>query len=63
MPIARIALVATACALLLAAPTAQAHVPHLVATGETLSGIAAANGVSTAALAAANGLAPDAFAI
>jgi LysM repeat protein len=34
-----------------------------VRAGDTLSGIAAANGLSTAALAAANGLAPDAFVI
>ena len=34
---------------------------HLVQPGETLSGIAAANGVSTAALAAANGLSPTSF--
>jgi N-acetylmuramoyl-L-alanine amidase len=34
-----------------------------VRPGDTLSGIAAANGLSTAALAAANGLAPDAFVI
>jgi LysM repeat protein len=36
---------------------------HLITTGETLSGIAAANGLSTAALAAANGLSPDALVI
>ncbi len=42
---------------------AQAHTAHTVVAGETLSGIAAANGVSTAALAAANGLLPTAFAI
>ena len=36
---------------------------HLVQVGETLSGIAAANGISTEALAAANGLSPTAFAI
>lgn len=36
---------------------------HLVLAGETLSGIAASNGLSTAALAAANGLSPDAFVI
>ncbi|MCW3047155.1 MAG: LysM peptidoglycan-binding protein [Solirubrobacterales bacterium] len=34
-----------------------------VRAGDTLSGIAAANGVSAAALAAANGLAPDAFVV
>ncbi|MBI5103681.1 MAG: LysM peptidoglycan-binding domain-containing protein [Solirubrobacterales bacterium] len=50
----------TALALL---PAAAAAAPHTVVPGETLSGIAAANGVSTSALAAANGLAPDAFVI
>lgn len=38
--------------------TASAHV---VQPGQTLSGIAAANGLSTAALAAANGLSPEAL--
>lgn len=55
--------VAALVVLLGAAPAAGAHTPHLVTPGETLSGIAAAAGVSTASLAAANGLAPDAFAI
>src|SRR3954468_2113083 len=36
---------------------------HLVMPGETLSGIAAANGLSTSAVAAANGMSPPAFAI
>jgi LysM repeat protein len=36
---------------------------HLVVPGETLSGIAANNGVSSASLAAANGLSPTAFVI
>ena len=36
---------------------------HVVLTGETLSGIAAANGLTTAALAAANGLSTSSFAI
>src|SRR4051812_852479 len=36
---------------------------HFVQPGETLSGIAAANGISTASLAAANGLSPTSFAI
>jgi N-acetylmuramoyl-L-alanine amidase len=36
---------------------------HFVIAGETLSGIAAANGLSTEALAAANGLSPTAFVI
>jgi N-acetylmuramoyl-L-alanine amidase len=48
---------------LTAAPAAQAHVSHLVVQGETLSGIAAANGLTTQALASANGLSPQAFVI
>src|SRR4051794_25809918 len=36
---------------------------HLVVPGETLSGIAAANGLSTSAVAAANGMSPTAFVI
>ena len=43
-----------------AAPgSAPSGVGHLVLPGETLSGIAAANGLATAALAAANGLSPE----
>ncbi|MDP9345835.1 MAG: LysM peptidoglycan-binding domain-containing protein, partial [Actinomycetota bacterium] len=42
--------------------TASAAV-HTVASGETLSGIAAVNGLSPAAVAAANGLSPDAFVV
>jgi LysM repeat protein len=53
-----------AAALTLAvAPAAHAHVSHLVTPGETLSGIAAVNGLSTQTLAAANGLSPQAFVI
>ncbi|MBJ7331609.1 MAG: LysM peptidoglycan-binding domain-containing protein [Solirubrobacteraceae bacterium] len=44
----------------LGTPAADAH---LVQPGETLSGIAAANGMSPAALAAANGVAADAWVI
>jgi LysM repeat protein len=49
----------------LSALPASAHASgsHLIVTGETLSGIAAANGLSTAQLAAANGLPADAFVI
>jgi LysM repeat protein len=36
---------------------------HFVVPGDTLTGIAAANGITPASLAAANGLAPDAFVI
>ncbi|MES1193422.1 MAG: LysM peptidoglycan-binding domain-containing protein, partial [Solirubrobacterales bacterium] len=42
---------------------ASAGVSHLVVPGETLSGIAAANGLSPAQLAGANGLSADAFVI
>lgn len=44
-------------------PGAASAASHLVVSGETLSGIAASNGLSTQALAAANGLASDAFVI
>ncbi|HEY6762972.1 MAG TPA: LysM peptidoglycan-binding domain-containing protein [Baekduia sp.] len=49
--------------LSLAAPSAASAASHLIVTGETLSGIAAANGLSPAQLAAANGLPADAFVI
>jgi LysM repeat protein len=39
------------------------HGGHFVVPGDTLSGIAAANGITPAALAAANGLRPDSFVI
>ena len=54
------ALTSAFAALALAAPIASAHV---VLPGETLSGIAAANGLSTATLAAANGISPDAWVV
>jgi LysM repeat protein len=44
---------------LLAAPSmAAAEYPHVVAPGETLTSVAAADGLTVAALAAANGLSP-----
>jgi LysM repeat protein len=59
--------VATAVLLALAAGVAsgaaEASTAHVVQPGETLSGIAAANGTSASAVAAANGLAPDAHVI
>jgi LysM repeat protein len=56
--------VLAAVASLLALPAAaNAGVSHLVVPGETLSGIAAANGLSPALVAAANGLPADAFVI
>ncbi len=60
MPIARL-LVLTAALLVAAVPAAGANVTHMIAPGETLSGVAAANGMSTGQLAAANGLPADAF--
>ncbi|MFT4035751.1 MAG: LysM peptidoglycan-binding domain-containing protein [Patulibacter sp.] len=53
----RSALIVAGAALLAAAPAAQAYPVHVVTPGETLSGIAAANGMQVARLAAANGLA------
>jgi LysM repeat protein len=44
-------------------PASAAAATHLVAPGETLSGIAVANGLSPQSLAAANGLPADAFVI
>lgn len=43
--------------------SAGADVPHRIARGETLTSVAAADGLSIAQLAAANGLAPDAHLI
>jgi murein DD-endopeptidase MepM/ murein hydrolase activator NlpD len=48
-----------AVAACLAAGPARAAVPHTVVEGETLSGIAAANGISTESLASYNGLSAD----
>jgi N-acetylmuramoyl-L-alanine amidase len=58
----RLAGAALAAAVLLPTTPALAAT-HLVSPGETLSGIAAANGLSTSAVAAANGLSPTAFVI
>ena len=44
-------------------PAANGAVAHTVIEGETLSGIAAANGITTESLAAYNGLASDAWVI
>jgi N-acetylmuramoyl-L-alanine amidase len=44
-------------------PSQASAASHLVVAGETLSGIAASNGLSAAQLAAANGMSPDAFVI
>src|SRR3954471_10522937 len=58
---ARLAGALMAAVLLL--PTPSLGAAHVVAAGETLSGIAAANRLSTASLAAANGMSPQAFVI
>ncbi|HWI21770.1 MAG TPA: LysM peptidoglycan-binding domain-containing protein, partial [Baekduia sp.] len=57
----RIASIALALALIPA--VAQAHSTHVVQPGETLSGVAAAQGVSARTLAVANGLSETAFLI
>jgi LysM repeat protein len=49
----------TLAAVLLAPATASANFAHVVAKGETLSSVAAADGLSVAGLAAANGLSSD----
>jgi soluble lytic murein transglycosylase-like protein len=59
MKAARIAALSVIAATAASSP-ASASAPHTVQIGETLSGIAAANGISTSALATANGLTPDA---
>jgi LysM repeat protein len=56
------ALLATV-SLALVPSAAHATGTHLIVAGETLSGIAAANGLSAQALAAANGLSPSAFVV
>ncbi len=62
---ARIAhvLAAAAVACVLAPAATALGATHTVLPGETLSGIAAANGLPTGALAAANGLSPTAFVV
>jgi LysM repeat protein len=52
-----------AAALAITAARAGAAVPHVVQPGETLSGIAAANGLSLDSLAAYNGLPPTTYVI
>jgi LysM repeat protein len=56
----RIGLALAASAVLTLPAAASADVVHLVAKGESLTSIAATDGLSVSALAAANGLAPDA---
>jgi N-acetylmuramoyl-L-alanine amidase len=55
--------VAAALTSLLLVPAGASAASHLVVPGETLSGIAAVNGLSTGQLAAANGLAAEAFVV
>jgi LAS superfamily LD-carboxypeptidase LdcB len=45
------------------APTASASVAHTVLAGETLSGIASANGISTESLASWNGISAETYVI
>lgn len=59
----RLPVLAAVVSLLVLPTVAGAAVSHLVVPGETLSGIAAANGLSPAQLAGANGLAANAFVI
>jgi LysM repeat protein len=59
----RLSVLAALVSLFALPAAAQAGGSHLVVPGETLSGIAAANGLSPAQLAGANGLATDAFVI
>ncbi len=47
-------------ALLVSRPPASAYFVHVVAPGESLSSIAAADGLTVTELAAANGLSPTA---
>ena len=56
-------LLGAAAALTLGASRAVAAVPHTVQPGETLSGIAAYNGLSTESLAAYNGISSDTLVI
>jgi LysM repeat protein len=59
----RLPALAAVATLLLLPAVASAGVSHLVVPGETLSGIASANGLSPAQLAGANGLPANAFVI
>ena len=60
---ARILIPLAAAAMLVAPASASAFFAHTVTTGESLSSIAAADGLSVAQLAAANGLPLDAYLI
>ncbi len=54
-----LALPAAVLGLLAAAPAALAAFPHTVVPGESLSSVAAANGMSVATIAAATGISPE----
>jgi LysM repeat protein len=60
MPLKHIAPFVAASIILLAPATASADYAHVVMPGETLTSVAAADGLSLSALAAANGLSPGA---
>src|SRR5689334_14677547 len=60
-PAALVALAAASVLLWLHPQRALAAYPHTVLSGETLSGIAAANGMSTDTLAAFNGVSADSY--
>jgi LAS superfamily LD-carboxypeptidase LdcB len=60
-PAALVALAAASVLLWFNPANAHASYPHTVISGETLSGIAAANGMSTDTLASFNGVAADSF--
>lgn len=60
MPLKHVAPLVAASIILLVPATASADYAHVVMPGETLTSIAATDGLSLSALAAANGLAPSA---
>ena len=60
MPLKLLAASVAASLILLVPATASADYAHVVMPGETLTSIAATDGLSVDALAAANGLSPDA---
>jgi LysM repeat protein len=60
---ARILIPLAALTMLVAPASASAYFTHTITAGESLSSIAAADGLSVAQLAAANGLSPNAFLI
>src|SRR6202790_3486281 len=57
----RVLLPIAATAMLTAPAAASAAFPHVVESGESLSSVAASDGLTVDQLAAANGLAPDAW--